>query len=212
MKSFIVPLSLAWLAGCTAVGVVQSGDPLRKLEDAEVLFESKDRPGPAEILIQEAVQIYRQRQDWLGLGHAYRAYGDLLKSASIAKWEGVYRRYGFRDKTITFDNRLEKAAEFYRMALESFGRAEEGLLESSRYDQLTNLYFNMGLTHHYLGEDTAACSYYSKSVEAAEQNRRQNPTIAPPEATISRAITAARNASNCGATPPNNSLERSRDP
>ena len=187
-------------SGCAAVGVAATSDPIRKLQDAEVLFMSKNRPLPAEALIREAIPIFQQRKDWQWLGHAYREYGDLLKSASVARLEPIYRRYGFRDRSITFDNRLEKAADFYRLALGSYKNAESANLQASQYDALTNLYLNMGLSSHELGENLAACEYYSKMVESADKNRQLHPSVAPAKEIVRRMAMTVRAASGCGET------------
>ena len=59
------------MAACAGVGIVATSDPLAKLNDAEVLFSSKDRPIPAEKPIQEAMAIYQERDDPHGLGNAH---------------------------------------------------------------------------------------------------------------------------------------------
>jgi hypothetical protein len=64
------------VSACTAVGVVSSFDPLTKLNDAQVLYMSENRPLPAERLIQEALAVYQREDDAHGLGIAYREYGD----------------------------------------------------------------------------------------------------------------------------------------
>jgi hypothetical protein len=211
VRKFVASIGCVMVCGCSAMGVVASPDPLRKLNDAEVLFEAKDRPLPAETLIQDAAQIYRTREDWHGLGLAYREYGDLLKSESVRRWEGIYRRDGFRDKTITFDSRLAKALEFYRLALESYARAEPAEVNASQYDSLTNLYFNMGLASHYLGSDADACNYFAKSFDASEHNRTLNPKVAPPTDVIRRVLEGAKTEAGCSAASPNKALDRTRE-
>src|SRR5208283_3828302 len=129
------------LSGCAGVGIVATSDPLIKLNDAEVLFVRRDRPLPAERLIQEATAIYRERDDPHGLGNSYREYGDLLESPAVARYEGIYRRDGFIDKSITFDSRLAKATEFYTKALEYYQIAEKQELAAGKYDALTNVYY-----------------------------------------------------------------------
>jgi tetratricopeptide (TPR) repeat protein len=191
-----VALAIAFAVG-PAVGVAATSDPRQKLQEAELLFETKNRPLRAEVLIQEAIQALQQGQDWQWLGHGYREYGDLLTSEAVARLERVYRRDGFRDRSITFDNRHARAADFYRMALESYQRAESANLLAPQYDALTNLYFNMGLSSHQLGQDEAACTYYLKMVEAADRNRALNPSIAPPAEKIEAVVAAYRKASGC---------------
>jgi hypothetical protein len=75
------------LSSCAGVGIVASPDPLVKLNDADYLFMRKNRPVPAEILIQEATVIYQERDDPHGLGNANREYGDFLRSQAVVNWE-----------------------------------------------------------------------------------------------------------------------------
>jgi tetratricopeptide (TPR) repeat protein len=83
------------------------------------------------------------------------------------------------DKSITFDNRLAKASEFYRSALTYYQRAEQQHLQSAKYDALTNVYFNMAWSYRMLGERDRACAYYDRAVEAYKESIRRNPAVKP---------------------------------
>jgi len=126
---FCVELSgFLFLVGCAAMGVFATSNPDVKLSDAEYLYMNKGRPLPAERLIFEAIEIYQKQNDSQGLGHAYRAYGDLLRSPIVAtKYDKIYREYGFRDKTVTFENRVAKSKEYYTKSLEYYQAAETPL-------------------------------------------------------------------------------------
>lgn len=177
------------LSGCAGVGIVATSDPAVKLDDAEVLFQRKNRPLPAEQLIQEALVIYQKRDDPHGLGNAHREYGDLLKSAAVVNWESAYRKSGgFLDKSITFDNRLTKASEQYSMALENYRRAEPQELAAGKYDALTNVYFNMAWSNLALGARDEACTDFDRSLQAYNENMRRNPTAHPYGARNSHSI------------------------
>ena len=171
--------SLLFISSCAAVGVVATSDPHAKLNDAEELFMSQGRPLPAERLIREAMAIYQERDDPHGLGNANREYGDLLRSPAVAKWEKFYRRDGFQDKSIDFDNRFAKAADFYRRALTYYERAEQQHREAGRYDSLTNVYYNIATSHEKLGDRDKACIYYDKTLEAYNETIRRNPAAKP---------------------------------
>ena len=171
--------ALAMLTACAGVGIVATSDPLAKLNDAEDLFMRQDRPLPAERLIREAIAIYEERNDSHGLGNAHREYGDLLRSPAILKWENVYRRDGFQNKSITFENRFEKAADFYREALDYYGRAEQQHKQAAKYDELTNVYFNMAWSSYRLDQRDKACTYYDQAVQAYNENLRLNPSAKP---------------------------------
>jgi len=168
------------VSGCAGVGIVANPDPGVKLNDAAVLFEKKNRPIPAETLIQEALVIYQERDDQHGLGNAHREYGDLLESPAVVAWEQTYRRSGgFMDKSITFDNRLEKASEHYTLALTYYRRAEQQELAANRYDALTNVYYNMGWSNLALGVRDEACADFDRSLQAYYENMRRNPNAHP---------------------------------
>jgi tetratricopeptide (TPR) repeat protein len=170
---------LLLLNGCAAFGVVASSDPLTKLGQAENLFMKQDRPLPAEKLIREAIETYQERDDPHGLGTAHVYYGDLLTSRAVANWEIIYRRDGFQDKSVTFDNRLAKASEHYSQALDYFERAAQQHRDAGRYDALTNVYFSMGWSNYMLNQREKACGFYEQTLEAYAENIRRNPTAKP---------------------------------
>lgn len=170
---------------------------MHKLEDAEHLFRNQDRPFAAELLIVEATTIFRERQDFRGLGHAYRNYGELLMSPAVTRSEALYRRDGFRDDSVTFDNRLDKAAEYFRMSLDSYQKAEGELLQKEQFDLLTNLYLNMGTANHLLGNDPEACASYTKMVAASVENRKRHPDVATSEAEVDAMASRVRKTAQC---------------
>jgi tetratricopeptide (TPR) repeat protein len=200
LRSLTVLLGLLQLTGCAGFGIVATSDPLAKLDDAEHLFVSYGRPVPAERLIREAIAIYQERDDPHGLGNAHRAYGDLLRSPAVAKWEQAYRRDGFQDKTVSFDNRFVKASEYYSKALDYYRRAEPQHRASETYDALTNLYYNMANSHYRLNERDLACGYYDKTLAAYNENIRRNPNAkpyVPANSSIAALIESAKRRAGC---------------
>lgn len=167
-------------SGCAGIGVATTSDPLKKLNDAEDLFVSQGRPLLAETLIREAMVIYQERGDSQGLGHANREYADLLLSPTVAgKWSKYYRENGFQDKTVTFDNRAEKAAEYYAKAIEHYARAVDQVRKNNRYDSLTNVYYNTAESYIRLNDRANACRYYKETLGAYEESIRRNPSVKP---------------------------------
>ena len=152
---------------------------MEKLNDAHHLYTFEYRALIAERLIWEAMDIFRERQDFHGLGHAHREYADLLTSPSMGRWEKVFREDGFRDATVTYDNRPEKAKEYYARAMDLYRRAEPSLVEDKVYDALTNLYYNMAYASFQLSEIEESCTYVKKSLDAYAQNIVQNPDAKP---------------------------------
>jgi tetratricopeptide (TPR) repeat protein len=171
---------LMFLNGCAGIGVVQTDDPLTKLNQAADLSTQQDRPLIAERLIFEAIDLYQQRGDSHGLGLANRAYADLLRSPAVTgKWAAYYQKNGFYDKVTTFDSRIEKSSEYYIKALGHFSNAEPKLKDEKRFDALTNLYFNMAFTSTRLNQKNQACSFYDKASAAYLENIRLNPSAKP---------------------------------
>ena len=58
------------LAGCAAQMSSETEDPAAKLEWAELLHQEQADPRPAEQLIWEALESYRERGDRRGLAEA----------------------------------------------------------------------------------------------------------------------------------------------
>jgi tetratricopeptide (TPR) repeat protein len=197
----VVSLSIMFsLVACAGVGVVDSPDPLVKLNDAAYLFGKENRPVPAETLIVEATAIYQKRNDPHGLGNANREYGDFLRSAAVFNWRAAYSHGGFSDPSITYDNRLEKASEYYTKALAYYRLAETQELAAGKYDALTNVYYNMALSNFALGARDEACADYDRALQAYQDNMQRNPTAHPhgtPAGTVPESIAAAKKGADC---------------
>ena len=198
---YLFPLLLVCLTGCAAVGVVATSNPATKLNDAADLLFRQDRPLPAERLIFEAIQIYQADGDNQGLGWAYRSYAELLSSNAIVsgKESKLYREGNFRDKSITFNNRLEKANEYYLMAIEHFKKAEAPLIKEDKYDALTNIYFNIATSYINLKNKNKGCVYFDKALGAYSENIKRHPTATPysPIGTVPQRIASLKENAGC---------------
>jgi len=171
--------TLILLTGCAGFGIIATSNPLTKLNDAEHLFIVQNRPLPAEKLIFEAIVIFQEQNDSFGLGHAHREYGDLLLSPSVIKWQKHYRERGFQDKSVTFENRTDKAKEYFAKALNYYQKTEKQLRDSEKFDALTNLYFNIAWVYYRLDDRKKSCDFYDLSLVAYTENVRRNPTARP---------------------------------
>lgn len=151
------------VTGCSAVGVPATFNPEKKLKYAEMLFNDNGRPLPAEPLIFEAIGIYKKGNDEVGLANAYQTYAYFLQSSILRNYEKDYRKHGFMDQTVTFDNRYEKALEYWIKSFKLFER-------NVRYAESSNTYYNIGrLQFMIFNNKEAACKNYSKSI--ASHNR-----------------------------------------
>lgn len=173
-------IGLLLLAGCAGVGIVATSDPDQKMRDADYLWSREDRPLPAERLMAEAIEIYQKRGDLRAQGNAYRAYGNLLLSQSLTKWG--FHNMNFHDQTVpdvTYENRRDKALEYFKKALEVYQKYEQVPLAAKQYDELTNLYYLIAWTYNGLDDHNNSCKYFDKSLAAYAENIRLNPTAKP---------------------------------
>jgi tetratricopeptide (TPR) repeat protein len=170
--------SVALLVGCAAVGVISSDDPDTKLSDAGHLLD-QGRPLPAQRLIDEAIAIYRERDDPHGLGHAYSQYAELLQSNAIDRAAVSFMRNGFRDKSITLSNRFDKSVEYIRMAVAQYELAIARHRHAEKYDALTNAHLHLAWMHQMLMQKDAACANFQKTLDAYGLNVERNPQAKP---------------------------------
>lgn len=169
-RAFLVVLSFTiMITGCAAVGVPVTLNPEKKLRYAESLFNDSGRPFPAEPLIFEAIEIYRDNNDEVGLADAYQTYAYFLQSQSLSSFEKDYQKYGFMDKTIVYDNRYEKALEYWLKSLRLFER-------NSRNADASNIYYNIGRLQFMVFDDKkAACENYDKSISSHNKHMEEYP-------------------------------------
>lgn len=180
--------------GCSAMLVGHTSDPDRKLNQSLMLMNDQCRPLPAEQLLNEAIEIYEAQRDELGLADAYRDYGFFLTHACLEKWETFFRRNGFRDKSVNFDNRFEKALEYY-------GKSRDLLEKHGDLRILPNVYIQMGFAYMLLNQKDAACAAFNRALEAHQKRVKKNPyvPVVLPEncSTLEDYIEAAKEQANC---------------
>lgn len=169
LRLLVVSMFAALLLGCAAMMVPMSSDPERKLGWAIVLLEEQDRPLPAEKLIREAIEIYQTRNDEIGLAEGYRKYGIFFRSYSVTKWEHYYRKNGFLDTATSFDQRFDRAIEY-------FTKSREIYINAKTYDdRVSNVEFNLALAYMGKGELNQACKALDSSIAFNTKFRSTDP-------------------------------------
>jgi tetratricopeptide (TPR) repeat protein len=144
------------------MGVPATSDPAQKLRDANRLYEIERRPLPAERLIREAAEVYRQQNDQLGLAEAYRQYGFFFRSEAVGSYAQIYAQEGFLDSTASVETRYEKSVEYFQRA----GAIYE---ELASFDMLSNAELNTGFTYHFMGQPNRACAAFDRSLSAQQR-------------------------------------------
>jgi tetratricopeptide (TPR) repeat protein len=138
--------------------VPETNDPYEKLKWAQLLIERQSRPIPAERLINQAIAICKQNNDYSCLGRAYILYWEFFRSSLIDIFQKNYKESGFIDKSATYDNRLIKSDECFEKAIFYYNEIQD-------YGALASAYFNLGHYYHFIGDYKAECEPYSKSLE-----------------------------------------------
>jgi len=156
------------LASCAAALVPKVDDPASKLKIAQDLFENHNRPLAAEPMIIDAIAIYKEKHDVAGLVEGQRVYGLFLRSAAVSGSKQHYLQYGFRDKEVSFDNRLSAALLY-------FERATALAREAGLVDIIPNLYVNIALTHYAQGNKDATCTAFDESLHADDVRIQHDP-------------------------------------
>jgi tetratricopeptide (TPR) repeat protein len=164
----VVAVWASGLGGCATVPGRSSDDPAVKLELASELFSSKDEPVRAEELIREAIARYKRDGNQLGLAEAYRQYGLFYRSLAVGKFERYYREKGFEDSLVKFDQRYEKAAEYFNRAKDLYG-------DYGHIDVISNLYISLAKTYDLMNRRKEACAAFDAGLEKYLAYKKGNP-------------------------------------
>jgi len=162
-------VSLA-LSGCAAMFVPATSDPDKKIGYAYMLFDEQQRPLPAERLIREAIALYQEKNNDLGLAEAYRTYGFFFRSSSIEKWHKYYESNGFMEDGATYANRYDKSISYFEKSV--------AILEKHhKNDALTNVHLNRGFTYEFAKQPEKACDEYMRSLVSHQRHVKENPGV-----------------------------------
>lgn len=151
MLRWIVPLGVVLLGGCAGVGLVASSDPAVKLGQAYMLMDQGRMP-MAEDMIGQAMALFKERGDELGMAETYHAYGNLYKNDLYhGKTRKAFERMG------TYDGTYMKSVRNFRQAAELFERqgSEAGVVKSL---------VGEGNAFALRGEPAEACRLYAQAL------------------------------------------------
>ena len=148
----IMMICIALLAGCAARS---TSDPAMKLTWAAEEFSKNEDPIAAEELLQDSLAIYRKQMNQLGLAETYRQYGLFLRSHAVTKFKEHYQQHGFLDESVRFNNRYEKAIEY-------FNRSKDIFTAKNLAGPLTDIYLSMAKTYALMDRNTESCENLEK--------------------------------------------------
>ncbi len=158
LRNVIVFLTIISLAGCAAALVPHTNDPEQKVTDAYWLFDTKQRPLPAQKLILEAIEIYQEKGNDSGLAEAYIAYAIFLRSYAVERYTEHYETTGFNNGAILFKDRFNASITYLDKSRAIYEEKQE-------FDNLTNTYLHMGFTYIIDKNVPKSCEMYIKSLE-----------------------------------------------
>jgi hypothetical protein len=156
------------ITACAAVGVVATSDPTKELANAVELFDH-GRPLPAEGMIVDAIAQCEKTDNTVCIGEANRVYGLFLQSASVTQYKAQYQKYGFLDKSVTWDTRFQASILYFRKA----GAIAQ---ETDHYDLLSNIHYHISRDFAYMHDIDDACAALAQSLDAHEEFQRRNPS------------------------------------
>jgi hypothetical protein len=154
----------------SAVGLLPTKSPAKKLANAVQLFDFQNRPLPAEQMILDAAAQYRESGDSIGLADAYRVYALFFRSRSLNQpnYAEHFRKKGFLDLEATYDRRYDRSLHYLALA-------EAIYSANAKHDLLSNVYFHMGDVSVLKGDLKEACQYYDQSISAQSTFHAEHP-------------------------------------
>ena len=181
------------VSGCSAAGVPETSDPYGKLAQAEQL-EQAGRIDAARRHIFQAIEIFEREGDDRGLAQAYRSYAYLVRVNGV----DTVLRFAPPDPSQTptnADGRMDISIEYFQKSLaiaEAYG--QQGLV--------TNLHYNIGVSHYYAGRLNEACLSFDRSLASYRKSVEIKPdlvvNIPPGVKDFPELIGRAKNGAECG--------------
>jgi tetratricopeptide (TPR) repeat protein len=163
----LVVVTLATLVGCTAIGIPVTSDPTQKLRYAYQLMDRK-RFIPAEALIQESLDIYRQQGNELGMAEAYHTFGNLYKNGD------------YIDRYVRSTTRFGTETEAYARSIDNFTRAKVLFEKHDDYASVTRCLVGIGNGYSLLGDKPRACQSYAEALRSFDVARQKDPSVRLP--------------------------------
>ncbi len=218
MKAFLNFIAITGccvaLSGCWSPRIPNTNDPVQKLAYSVELLDMKDRPPEAERLIREAIEVYRNQknstplqveQNQLGLAEAYLRYAYFFRSAAVVEWKEHYQKTGFLDKSVSYDQRLDKSLEYFNMARDIASA-------QNKYDILTNIDRNMAWTYIQKKDKEAACKAFDNSLADNIEFEKTVPlgtrvVLPPPYKSYAELIAAEKTDTGCAVAPAGTSTD-----
>jgi hypothetical protein len=164
-----IPFVLAALvAACSGVGIVTTDDPYKKVSQAEELWQHQGRLMQARARLEEAIVLFEERGDKLGLGETYRQYG--LLSRFDSPNQDVVRIFWDKGTPKPSVGALDVSDRYLTRALALFE-------ETGRSDLVANTNFLLGGNQVARGTPALACPFYDRALAAFGEAEAKQPGL-----------------------------------
>lgn len=171
MFRIVVSALALWLTACAGVGIVETNDPKVKLAQADYLFKEQGRVMQARRQLDEAIVLFEQRGDKLGLAYSYLLYGLLARFDNPDPTNRViYMSVRPRD-ALGYTHtpaQIDASDDYYRKARDYANEAQD-------FDLLASALYALGVNMKLRGEPLKACPFYDQSLTASREARRRQP-------------------------------------
>ena len=129
-----------------------------------------NRPLAASNVLDEMFNYCEKKNDEKCFVYAYFTYGQFLNSEYVSSYEW-YKKNGYRDKTITFDNINQKSMEYFEKALALAKKHEMDANASAIYIKIGILQFTQ------FKDQTSACDSFDRSLQYHLMFKKNNPDV-----------------------------------
>ena len=197
IRDFLIFTTAFLLSGCAAAGIFSTSDPNQKLKDAFNLLESRPIPRalPAEKLIKEAINDFKEQNDVYGLGVAQFMYGNFVQSKNF-DWPQFRKQY---PETETREQRNALATTYYVEAANNFHLAAAD--PKLTHDTRTGYYWREYLAHFYANNNAGACEALKNMQVENDAYTKKNPDakvyVQPPYKSFSEFMSESKRISKC---------------
>ena len=169
MSRLLAAALLLVLAGCSAVGVIESSDPMVKLQQSDEMIR-QGRYTRAQQLYREALEIFQARNDQAGVAETYRNLSFFYRTPLPSNRMAIVPN-DFSGMTNGIETRYYISIDYAKKALAIFESLQA-------YDKISNVHFTMGQSYFLLFNDKqSACQAFRDSREATRKSRAKDPNL-----------------------------------
>lgn len=141
-------LLVAFLASCAGMGIPDSSDPYKKLQYAYGAM-NQGRYIPANRLIVEAIDKFKERNDKAGLAEAYATYGN-------------YHKYAFTAKPLTKAPNPQESVKYFEEAIKLY-------TEIGDKNGVAKCHMGIGDALNQT-DKKASCQHYDLAIQTYDEN------------------------------------------